>query len=231
MRSYLTGSTIHSIKGIDIVLHQAALPSVPHSIIDPITTNEINVNGTLNVLNAAKENSIKRIVFDSSSSVYGDSPELPKHDFYLGVGSGSHAEQTAKVMIEFEKVLLQEKPDLVIVYGDVNSTVACALTAVKMNIKVAHVEAGLRSFDRTMPEEINRILTDSISDYLFVTEKSGVENLKREGISEDKIFLVGNTMIDSLIEYLPKAERSNILKELKLSFNHTSNQASNHTFL
>ena len=123
----------------------------------------------------------------------------------------SHAVQTARIMIEFEKILISEKPDLVIVVGDVNSTIACSLTAVKLGIKVAHVEAGLRSFDRTMPEEINRILTDAISDYLFVSEESGVKNLKREGIPDEKIFFVGNVMIDSLISYLPKVERSEIL--------------------
>lgn len=142
--------------------------------------------------------------------------ELPEPDFYLGIGSGSHAEQTANVMIEFEKILIKEKPDLVIVVGDVNSTIACSLTAVKLNIPVAHVEAGLRSFDKKMPEEINRVLTDRISDYLFVTEKSGLENLKNEGVSDDKIFFVGNVMIDSLINYLPKANNSNIHKELNV---------------
>jgi len=114
---------------------------------------------------------------------------MPEPDFYLGVGSGSHAEQTAKIMIEFEKILLKENPDLVVVVGDVNSTIACALTAAKLNIKTAHIEAGLRSFDRQMPEEINRILTDSISDFLFVSEKSGLENLHREGVDPKKFFL------------------------------------------
>lgn len=112
---------------------------------------------------------------EKMSKVFFQDLELPEPDFYLGVGSGSHAEQTAKIMIEFEKILITEKPDLVIVVGDVNSTIACSLTAAKLHIKVAHVEAGLRSFDRTMPEEINRLLTDSISDYLCVTEKSGLE--------------------------------------------------------
>ena len=149
---------------------------------------------------------------EKMSKVFFTDLELPQPDFYLGVGSGSHAEQTAKVMIEFEKVLIREKPDLVIVYGDVNSTVACSLVAAKMGVKIAHVESGLRSFDRTMPEEINRIVTDHLSDYLFVTEKSGIENLRREGISEDNIFFVGNTMIDSLVTYLPQAERSTVLK-------------------
>jgi UDP-N-acetylglucosamine 2-epimerase (non-hydrolysing) len=144
---------------------------------------------------------------EKMSKVFFDELELPKPDFYLGVGGGSHAEQTARIMVEFEKVLLEEKPDLVIVVGDVNSTIACSLTAVKLRIKVAHVEAGLRSFDRGMPEEINRILTDSISDYLFVTEKSGLENLEREGIDRSKVFFVGNVMIDSLAHYLPKIEK------------------------
>ena len=153
---------------------------------------------------------------EKMSKVFFNDLELPKPDFYLGVGSGSHAEQTAKIMIEFEKILLQEKPDLVIVVGDVNSTIACSLTAKKLNIKVAHVEAGLRSFDMEMPEEINRILTDRISDYLFVTEKSGLENLKNEGVDDSKIFFVGNTMIDSLTYYLPKAEKSKILEEFDL---------------
>ena len=153
---------------------------------------------------------------EKMSKVFFNDLELPKPDFYLGVGSGSHAEQTAKVMIEFEKVLIQEKPDLIMVYGDVNSTVACSLVAAKMGIKIAHVESGLRSFDRTMPEEINRIVTDHLADYLFVTEKSGVDNLKHEGISENKIFFVGNIMIDSLIHYLPKADQSNILSKFKI---------------
>ena len=140
---------------------------------------------------------------EKMSKVFFEELELPKPDFYLGVGGGSHAEQTARIMIEFETILLDEKPDLVIVVGDVNSTIACSLTAVKLGIKVTHVEAGLRSFDRGMPEEINRILTDSISDYLFVTEKSGLANLDREGIDRSKVHFVGNVMIDSLIHYLP----------------------------
>ena len=153
---------------------------------------------------------------EKMSKVFFEDLELPKPDFYLGVGSGSHAEQTAKIILEFEKILLQEKPDLVIVVGDVNSTIACALTAVKLGIKVAHVEAGLRSFDRSMPEEINRILTDSISDYLFVTEKSGIENLEKEGITNGKVFFAGNVMIDSLKNYLPKAGQSGINSKLKI---------------
>ncbi|MCL5267849.1 MAG: UDP-N-acetylglucosamine 2-epimerase (non-hydrolyzing) [Bacteroidetes bacterium] len=148
------------------------------------------------------------------SKVFFEDLELPKPDVYLGIGSGSHAEQTAKVMVEFEKVLRKENPDLVIVVGDVNSTVACSLTASKLLIPVAHVEAGLRSFDRTMPEEINRIVTDVLSDYLFVTEESGVVNLRHEGISDEKVFLVGDVMIDSLIMYREKAKRSAISNQL-----------------
>ncbi|MHA1382079.1 MAG: non-hydrolyzing UDP-N-acetylglucosamine 2-epimerase [Candidatus Helarchaeota archaeon] len=127
--------------------------------------------------------------------------QIPPPNIYLGVGSGSHAEQTAKIMIRFEKICLKEHPDLVIVVGDVNSTLACALVASKLLIPVAHIEAGLRSFDRTMPEEINRIITDSLSEYLFTTCLDANENLKNEGIPENKIYFVGNVMIDSLNKY------------------------------
>jgi UDP-N-acetylglucosamine 2-epimerase (non-hydrolysing) len=153
---------------------------------------------------------------EKMSKIFFEDLELPKPDYFLGVGSGSHAEQTGNVMKEFEKVLIREEPDLVIVVGDVNSTIACSLTAVKMGIKIAHVEAGLRSFDRSMPEEINRVLTDAISDFLFITEKSAWKNLKDEGIDESKIFMVGNVMIDSLIRYLTKTRISNILDSLSL---------------
>jgi UDP-N-acetylglucosamine 2-epimerase (non-hydrolysing) len=141
--------------------------------------------------------------------------DIPKPDYNLGVGSGSHTEQTANIMIEFEKVCLKEKPNLVVVVGDVNSTIACALVAKKLHIKVAHVESGLRSFDWDMPEEINRVLTDRISDYLFVTEQSGIDNLHNEGVSDDKIFFVGNVMIDSLINNLSK--KTDIITRLGLS--------------
>ncbi|HEC93015.1 MAG TPA: UDP-N-acetylglucosamine 2-epimerase (non-hydrolyzing) [Candidatus Atribacteria bacterium] len=130
--------------------------------------------------------------------------EIPEPDYYLGAGSGTHAQQTAKIMIEFEKVCLEKKPDIVIVVGDVNSTLACSITAKKLGVKVAHVEAGLRSRDMSMPEEINRIVTDSISDYFFVTEKSGYENLLKEGKPEERIFFVGNVMIDNLCFQLEK---------------------------
>jgi UDP-N-acetylglucosamine 2-epimerase (non-hydrolysing) len=140
---------------------------------------------------------------------------MPIPDYFLGVGSGSHAEQTARVMVEFEKVCHTAQPDLVIVVGDVNSTVACALTAKKLGIAVAHIEAGLRSFDRTMPEELNRLATDALCDYAFVTEQSGVENLVNEGWStrRDALWLVGNTMIDSLHHALPVARSSLCLQE------------------
>ena len=151
---------------------------------------------------------------DNMSKVFFDDLELPRPDIYLGVGSGSHAVQTAKVMIEFEKIALSEKPDLVIVVGDVNSTVACALVCAKLCIPVAHVEAGLRSFDRTMPEEINRILTDSIADYLFVSERSGLANLHKEGVPRSKVFFVGNVMIDSLVRFRKKARRSTVTQAL-----------------
>ncbi len=150
---------------------------------------------------------------EKMSKVFFDELELPKPDFYLGVGSGSHAEQTANVMMKFEKVLLEEKPDLVIVVGDVNSTIACSLTAVKLHIKTVHVEAGLRSNDRHMPEEINRLLTDAIADYLFITEKSGMENLKREGVPDEKVFFVGNVMIDSLVHFLEKTKDDETLEK------------------
>jgi UDP-N-acetylglucosamine 2-epimerase (non-hydrolysing) len=139
---------------------------------------------------------------------------MPEPHTFLGVGSGSHAEQTARVMVEFEKVCLQEKPDLVIVVGDVNSTIACVLTAAKLHIPTAHVEAGLRSGDRTMPEEINRIATDAISDYCFVTEQSGMDHLREAGYPAHRTFFVGNTMIDSLHYALPMSEQSSILHDL-----------------
>ncbi|NOY60640.1 MAG: UDP-N-acetylglucosamine 2-epimerase (non-hydrolyzing) [Calditrichaeota bacterium] len=141
---------------------------------------------------------------------------MPEPDMYLGVGSGSHAVQTASVMIAMEKILLDEKPNWILVVGDVNSTLAASLAAAKLHIPIAHVEAGLRSFDRAMPEEINRVLTDSISDLLFVTEQSGLENLKKEGIPDDKVRFVGNVMIDSLVEHLQKAKESQILQELEI---------------
>ncbi len=144
------------------------------------------------------------------SDIFFRQMELPEPDIYLGVGGGSHAVQTARIMQEFEHVLKHEHVDLVVVVGDVNSTLACSLVAVKMHVPVAHIEAGLRSRDRRMPEEINRIVTDSISDYLFVTEQSGMDNLKAEGIAEEKVFFVGNVMIDSLVHFMPRAHESSV---------------------
>ncbi len=153
------------------------------------------------------------------SAIFFKDLGIPKPDVFLNVGSGNHGEQTGRIMIAFEEVLLKEKVDIVVVVGDVNSTVACALVAAKLHIPVAHVEAGLRSFDRTMPEEINRILTDQISDYLFTPSSDANKNLKREGVSPEKIFLVGNIMIDNLFFNLKKAQKSNIFKTLGLITN------------
>ena len=141
---------------------------------------------------------------------------IPEPNVNLEVGSGSHAIQTANVMLKFEPVLLAQKPDWLVVVGDVNSTVACTLVASKLGIKVAHVEAGLRSFDRTMPEEINRLVTDSISDLLLTPSEDANENLKREGVPEEKIRLVGNIMIDSLADNLSKARQSTIMGQHNL---------------
>jgi UDP-N-acetylglucosamine 2-epimerase (non-hydrolysing) len=151
---------------------------------------------------------------EKMSKVFFDELEMPRPDFYLGVSGGSHAEQTARIMIEFEKILLSEKPDMVIVPGDVNSTMAASIVASKLGTLIAHVEAGLRSFDRTMPEEINRLVTDALSDLLFITEDSGLQHLKHEGIDKKKIHFVGNVMIDSLVSYLPKIDQSGILAQL-----------------
>jgi UDP-N-acetylglucosamine 2-epimerase (non-hydrolysing) len=151
------------------------------------------------------------------SGVFFQGLQIPDPEIHLNVGSHSHAVQTARIMIAFEKVLTKTKPDLVVVVGDVNSTMACALVASKLGVKLAHVEAGLRSFDRTMPEEINRVVTDSLSDYLFVSEESGLRNLRREGVASEKVHFVGNVMIDSLIWASPLVDRSNILDSLNLT--------------
>ena len=139
------------------------------------------------------------------SAIFFDELKLPQPDIYLGVGSGSHGDQTARIMMAFERICLEQKPDLVLVGGDVNSTLACALTAAKLFIPVAHIESGLRSFDRSMPEEINRIVTDHLASLLFTTEQSGNDNLLREGIAPERIHFVGNSMIDSLQSHLGKA--------------------------
>jgi UDP-N-acetylglucosamine 2-epimerase (non-hydrolysing) len=138
---------------------------------------------------------------------------IPEPDINLEVGSASHAMQTAEIMKAFEPVMLEHRPDVVLVVGDVNSTIACGLVAVKLGARLVHVEAGLRSRDRSMPEEINRVLTDSISDLLFCTEQSGLDNLLAEGVPQDRVFLVGNVMIDTLLKNRAQAERSTVLDD------------------
>lgn len=150
------------------------------------------------------------------SDIFFRQMDIPSPDFNLGVGSASHAAQTAEVLRRIEPVLLSQQPDLVLVVGDVNSTLAVSIAAVKLGIPLAHVEAGLRSFDRTMPEEINRVLTDAIADYLFVSEEVGVTHLLREGRPASSIHLVGNVMIDSLKYFLPLAQTSSIGEDLGL---------------
>ena len=151
------------------------------------------------------------------SKAFFDDLRMPRPDIYLGVGSGTHAVQTSRIMVQFERICLAEKPDLVIVVGDVNSTLACALVAAKLNVLVAHVEAGLRSFDKEMPEETNRKLTDHISDFLFTTCVDANRNLMKEGISKSKIYFVGNVMIDALLQHIRIASRSSILERLGLT--------------
>ncbi|MEZ4333562.1 MAG: UDP-N-acetylglucosamine 2-epimerase (non-hydrolyzing) [Myxococcota bacterium] len=142
---------------------------------------------------------------------------IPEPDVNLGVGSGSHAEQTAQVLVAIEKLLVERRPDIVLVVGDVNSTVAATLAAVKLQIPVAHVEAGLRSGDRTMPEEINRILTDAVSEWLFTTEPAAETNLRHEGVPGEKIHFVGNVMIDTLLAHRERAQRLDTLARLGLT--------------
>ncbi len=162
---------------------------------------------------------------EKMSKVFFDELKMPKPHIYLGVGSGTHAHQTAQIMEKFEAILLEHRPDWVLVVGDVNSTIACSLVAAKIRYpenkkrpQIAHVEAGLRSFDWDMPEEVNRVLTDHLSDLLFTTCADGDENLAREGISKEKIVFVGNVMIDSLVQFLPLARKSTILKDLSDRF-------------
>lgn len=153
---------------------------------------------------------------EKMSKAFFDDLGMPKPDINLEVGSGSHAEQTARIMVEFEKVCLQEKPDLVIVVGDVNSTMACTITAKKLGIRVAHVEAGLRSRDMGMPEEVNRLCTDVLCDYLFTTDYMADENLQAEGVAKEKIFFVGNVMIDTLLKHRAMASGLDVGKRLGL---------------
>ena len=151
------------------------------------------------------------------SDIFFQDLGLPAPHIHLGVGSGTHAEQTGGVMIAYEKILMENRPDLTVVVGDVNSTVACTLAACKLCVATAHLEAGLRSFDRTMPEEINRVVTDSISDHLWTPSPDGDENLLREGVAQEKIIRVGNIMIDSLVMMTPAIERENTVSKLDLS--------------
>lgn len=150
------------------------------------------------------------------SQLFFDDLKIPRPDLYLGVGSGTHAEQTARIMVGLEPELRDSSSDLVIVFGDVNSTLAASVVTKKLNLNLAHVEAGLRSFDMTMPEEINRIVTDRLSDILFVTEQSGIDHLKSEGVPDERVFFTGNIMIDSLVGHLEIAGRSDILDRLAL---------------
>jgi UDP-N-acetylglucosamine 2-epimerase (non-hydrolysing) len=150
------------------------------------------------------------------SKIFFDDLGMPSPDVNLNIGSASHAQQTAAIMAAFEPVLTGRQADLVIVVGDVNSTIACALVAAKLGVPIAHVEAGLRSFDRTMPEEINRVLTDQISDLLFTTEPSAADNLRAEGISDDKIFFVGNVMIDTLLAHRERARAMHVPETMHL---------------
>lgn len=154
---------------------------------------------------------------EKMSDIFFNQLGLPKPHHYLGIGGGTHTWQKANVMLKFEEVLNDEKPDLVLVVGDVNATAACSIVATKMQIKVAHVEAGLRSGDRRMPEEVNRVITDAIADHLFVTEPSGLQNLAREGVPDEKVHYVGNVMIDSLVDFRQKAGKSTIMHEHNLT--------------
>jgi UDP-N-acetylglucosamine 2-epimerase (non-hydrolysing) len=153
---------------------------------------------------------------EKMSDVFFRELGIPQPDINLGIGSGSHAVQTANIMVRFESVLLAQKPDWLVVVGDVNSTMACTLVAAKIGVKVAHVEAGLRSFDRTMPEEINRLVTDALASLLLTPSEDANENLRREGVSEEKIKLVGNIMIDSLVANLAQARQSQIMQRCQI---------------
>ena len=154
---------------------------------------------------------------ENMSKVFFDDLGMPEPDIYLGIGSGSHAVQTAKVMVDFEQVCMENEPSMVVVVGDVNSTVACSIVCAKLWIPCAHVEAGLRSFDRQMPEEINRLLTDSICDFLLTPSADGDENLRNEGVAEERIIRVGNIMIDSLFNNLAKSKASSIHADIGLN--------------
>jgi UDP-N-acetylglucosamine 2-epimerase (non-hydrolysing) len=157
---------------------------------------------------------------EGMSDVFFRDLGIPQPDIHLGVGSGSHAQQTARVMVEFEKVCLEQKPDLIVVVGDVNSTMACTIVAAKLMISVAHVEAGLRSFDRAMPEEINRLVTDALADLLFTTSRDADENLKKEGVDPKRIHFVGNVMIDTLMKQRARAAELNMPERFGVEAGH-----------
>src|SRR5262245_37871109 len=155
------------------------------------------------------------------SQLFFEELDIPKPNVNLNIGSVSTIKQISTIMCEMEELLFKIKPDLLIVVGDVNSTVASTLTAAHMNIPIAHVESGLRSFDRTMPEEVNRIITDQLATWLFTTEMSAIQNLIREGIDPEKIFFVGNVMVDSIFKFLLRSEKSDILQQLRFIENET----------
>lgn len=175
---------------------------------------EINKRGIINILVHTGQH------YDNNmSNVFFKELEIPIPDEFLKVGSGTHAETTAKILISFESICIKYRPNLIIVAGDVDSTLACALAAKKLNIAIAHIESGLRSFDQRMPEEVNRILIDRISDLLFITEESGIQNCINEGLSDDKLFFVGNTMIDSLKSFLSISVKNKPWEKFNLSQN------------
>ena len=199
-------------KKINIVIVAGARPNFIK--IGPLV-HELEIHK--NIFNTILVHTGQHYDFEMSEKFFKDL-DIPKPKYFLHVGSASHATQTAKIMIAFEKVILRVMPNIVVVVGDVNSTLACAIVASKLNIQIAHVEAGLRSFDRAMPEEINRIVTDSLSDYLFVSEESGLVNLKSEGVNSKNVHFVGNIMIDTLLSKMEKIAKSNILNSLEVRY-------------
>jgi UDP-N-acetylglucosamine 2-epimerase (non-hydrolysing) len=185
--------------------------------------NFIKIAPIIRAINTAGRNEITfRLVHtgqhydDRLSRIFFEQLNIPDPDVNLGAGSGTQAEQTARIMIEFEKDLIANPVDMVVVVGDVNSTMACTIVAKKLNVKVAHVEGGIRSFDLTMPEEINRMVTDSLADYFFTTSTTANENLRKQGVSDDRVFFVGNTMIDTLLQRLPEVRQPAVFSDHRL---------------